>query len=149
MNDYSYLKEIDKEHSNLIKGLQLIHAHEGYVSDESIRAASDYFGIAEVEIEGVLTFYAQFKRIKPGKNKISICDGTACHIKGSKQIIEWVSSELGIKSGETDSEGIFSLETVACLGCCSLAPVMSINGKIFGKLDRKSTIKILKEYKKQ
>lgn len=149
MVDYGYLEEIEKEHGNLIKGLQLIQSHEGYISDESIKAAADYFGIAEVEVEGVLTFYAQFKRVKPGKYKISLCDGTACHIKGSSQILEWINSTLRIKSGETDANGVFSLETVACLGCCSLAPVMSINGRIFGNLDRKSTLKILKEYQNQ
>ena len=149
MSDYSYLGTIEKEHGNLIKGLQLIQSHEGYISNESIKAAAGHFGIAEVEVEGVLTFYTQFKRIKPGKHKISLCDGTACHIKGSSQILEWVNSTLGIKSGETDANGVFSLETVACLGCCSLAPVMSINGKIFGNLDRKSTMKILKEYQNQ
>ncbi len=149
MGNYDYLNKIGKEPGNLIKGLQAVQGHEGFVSNESIAAVADYFGIAEVEVEGVLTFYAQFKRIKPGRNKISICDGTACHIKGSTQILDWVSTHLGIKSGETDADGAFTLETVACLGCCSLAPVMSINGKIFGKLDRKSTIKILKEYQEQ
>ncbi len=149
MGSYDYLNKIGKEPGNLIKGLQAVQAHEGYVSNESIAAVADYFGIAEVEVEGVLTFYAQFKRVKPGRFKISICDGTACHIKGSSQIIDWISTALGIHPGQTDESGNFSLETVACLGCCSLAPVMSINGKIYGKLDRKSTLKILKEYQQQ
>ncbi len=143
---YSFLEKIGREPSNLIKGLQAIQGAEGYVSDESITAVAEYFGIPEVEVEGVLSFYAQFKRVKPGRFKIAVCDGTACHIKGSVQIQEWISSALGIKSGETDKNGTFSLETVACLGCCSLAPVMSINGRVYGKLDRKNTIKILKEY---
>jgi NADH:ubiquinone oxidoreductase subunit E len=82
-----------------------------------------------------------------GKFKIAVCDGTACHIKGSVQIGDWVQQELGIRDGETDKDGLFSLETVACLGCCSLAPVMSINGRVYGKLDRKSVTRILKEYR--
>ena len=145
-NKYDFLENIENVPSNLIKGLQAVQAQEGYVSDEAIEAVGKYFGIAPVEVEGVLSFYAQFKRVKPGKYKIAICDGTACHIKGSVQIQQWVSDALGIKPGETDTDGIFSLETVACLGCCSLAPVMSINGRVYGKLDRKSTIRILKEY---
>lgn len=145
-NKYDFLENIENVPSNLIKGLQAVQAQEGYVSDEAIEAVGKYFGIAPVEVEGVLSFYAQFKRVKPGKYKIAICDGTACHIKGSVQIRQWVSDALGIKPGETDTDGIFSLETVACLGCCSLAPVMSINGRVYGKLDRKSTIRILKEY---
>ena len=145
--DYTYLGKIPPEASNLIRGLQAVQAEEGYVSDESIVAVAEYFNTPVVETEGVLSFYAQFKRSKPGKFQISVCDGTACHIKGSNLILEWIISELGIADGETDKKGLFSLETVACLGCCSLAPVLSVNGKVFGKLDRKATIKILKEYK--
>ncbi|MBR2508509.1 MAG: NAD(P)H-dependent oxidoreductase subunit E [Lentisphaeria bacterium] len=145
-NKYAFLENIENVPSNLIKGLQAVQGQEGYVSDEAIEAVGKYFNIAPVEVEGVLSFYAQFKRIKPGKYKIAICDGTACHIKGSVQIQQWISDALGIKPGETDANGIFSLETVACLGCCSLAPVMSINGRVYGKLDRKNTVKILKEY---
>lgn len=143
---YDFLKNIENVPSNLIKGLQAVQSQEGYVSDEAIEAVGKYFDIAPVEVEGVLSFYAQFKRVKPGKYKIAICDGTACHIKGSVQIQQWISDALGIKPGETDADGLFSLETVACLGCCSLAPVMSINGRVYGKLDRKNTVKILKEY---
>lgn len=145
-NKYDFLKNIENVPSNLIKGLQAVQGTEGYVSDEAIEAVGKYFDIAPVEVEGVLSFYAQFKRVKPGKYQIAVCDGTACHIKGSVQIQQWISDALGIKPGETDADGIFSLETVACLGCCSLAPVMSINGRVYGKLDRKTTVKILKEY---
>ena len=84
--------------------------------------------------------------MKPGRFKIAVCDGTACHIKGAPQIQQWISAELGIGPGETDKDGLFSLEVVACLGCCSLAPVMSINGRVYGKLDRKGVSRILKEY---
>jgi NADH:ubiquinone oxidoreductase subunit E len=144
---FSYLNEVGKDRSFLIKGLQKIQEQEGFIADEAISAAAAYFGLPEAEVEGVVSFYAQFKRNKPGKFQISVCDGTACHIKGSSLIFDWISTELGIKAEETDAEGLFSLETVACLGCCSLAPVMSINGKVYGKLDRKTTIKILKEYR--
>ena len=145
-NAYSYLESVDREPSNLIKGLQLIQSTEGYVSDDAIRAAAKYFSLPEVEIEGVLSFYAQFKRVKPGKYKIALCDGTACHIKGSPLVHEWVRQELGLKPGETSADGLFSLETVACLGCCSLAPVMSINGRVYAKLTRKGLVKIIREY---
>ncbi len=144
---YDYLKEIAKEQSNLIKGLQAVQNAEGYVSQESIKAIAEYFDIPAVEVEGVMSFYAQFKTVKPGKYQIAVCDGTACHIKGSPQVHDWVSRELGINDGETDKDGLFSLVTVACLGCCSLAPVMSVNGRVYGNLDRKKTAKILKEYK--
>lgn len=146
---YSCLEKIDKDPGNLIKGLQAIQAEYGYIADEAINATAKYFSMSPVEVEGVVSFYAQFKRTKPGKYKICVCDGTACHIKGSPLMLDWISTELHIKDGETDSNGCFSLETAACLGCCSLAPVMSINGKVFGNLDRKTTLKILKEYRKR
>jgi len=147
MSNFSYLSGIERETSNLIKALQLVQAREGYVSDDAIVAVAEYFGIAAVAVEGVLSFYAQFKRTKPGKHKIAVCDGTACHIKGAPSVLKWISNELGIADGETDKDGLFSLETVACLGCCSLAPVMSINGTVFGQLDRKKVLNILKEYR--
>lgn len=146
--DFSFLKELGTDRSSLIKGLQLVQQKEGYVSDEAIEAVAAHFGMAPAEVEGVLTFYAQFKRIKPGRFQISVCDGTACHIKGSPQIQQWLEAELGIKDGETDAEGRFSIQVVACLGCCSLAPVMSVNGKVYGNLDRKKLVRVLNEYRK-
>lgn len=146
--EFSYLDQLSSDKSDLIKGLQLVQSQEGYVSDEAIVAVSEHFQVPVAEVEGVLTFYAQFKRVKPGKYQISICDGTACHIKGSTQIQAWITAELGIENGQTTADGLFSIETVACLGCCSLAPVMSINGKVYGKLDRKGLTRILNEYKK-
>ena len=144
--EYSFLQTIPDDPGNLIKGLQLLQAAEGYISNEGIKAAAAYFKRPEADVEGVVSFYAQFKRVKPGKYRISVCDGTACHLKGAPLIHEWLHQELGLKPGETDEKGIFSLETVACLGCCSLAPVISVNGRVHGKLDRKTMMKILREY---
>ena len=140
------LAAIAPEPGNLIRGLQAIQTNEGYVSDEAIKVAADYFKVAPVEIEGVLSFYAQFKRVKRGRFTVAVCDGTACHIKGSPLIMEWLSDALKIRPGETDAEGNFTIEKVSCLGCCSLAPVMAVNGTVYGKLDRKKVISILKEY---
>ncbi|HJO95803.1 MAG TPA: NAD(P)H-dependent oxidoreductase subunit E [Victivallales bacterium] len=148
MKEYSYLTELEKERSNLIKALQLVQEREGYIADKALVAISEYFTVPVVEVEGVVSFYSQFKRNKPGKYQIQVCDGTACHIKGASLILDWISTELDLKDGETDKNAFFSLETVACLGCCSLAPVLSINRKVYGKLDRKATIKILKDYRK-
>ena len=142
--EFSFLKELGTDRSSLIKGLQLVQQKEGYVSDEAIEAVAAYFGMAPAEVEGVLTFYAQFKRIKPGRFQISVCDGTACHIKGSPQIQQWLEAELGIKDGETDAEGRFSIQVVACLGCCSLAPVIMINGEAYGNLTPDSAVAVLK-----
>ncbi|MBN2529503.1 MAG: NAD(P)H-dependent oxidoreductase subunit E [Deltaproteobacteria bacterium] len=148
-NTLSHLKHIDSDKGNIIKGLQLIQKNEGYLSDRALEICSHYFSVPLVEIQGIVTFYSQFKRTKPGKYQISICDGTACHLKGATLILDWIATELNIGAGETDSTGLFSLETVACLGCCSLAPVMSVNGDIFGNLSRKGVLQILKRYKRQ
>ena len=144
----TYLDGFDRDRSNVIKALQTLQQEEGYISDEGIRSIADYFSIPAVEVEGIVSFYAQFKRVKPGKFVIAVCDGTACHIKGASLVTNWISDELGIRGGETDEEGLFSLDIVACLGCCSLAPVVSINGKVFGNLNRKKLIRILKKHRK-
>lgn len=145
----SWILSLPKEKNGIIKALQEAQKREGYVSNEIIIELSNYFDIPIVEIEGILSFYTQFKRVKPGKFTISVCDGTACHIKGAPLVAGWVSEMLKIKEGETDEKGVFSLETVACLGCCSLAPVVSINGKVFGNLTRKTLLGIIRKYQKE
>ena len=144
--EYSFLTGIGNDPGNLIKGLQAIQQVFGYISDDAIRTAAEYFNRPEADVEDVVSFYAQFKRVKPGKYKIAVCDGTACHLKGAPLVHTWLEQEFGLKPGETTADGLFSLETVACLGCCSLAPVLSINGKVYGKLERRTMVKILKEY---
>jgi NADH:ubiquinone oxidoreductase subunit E len=97
----------------------------------------------------VITFYAQF-RLKPlGKNLIRICEGTACHVNGAKSILSVLQDELGITVGETTEDGIFSLQSVACLGCCSLAPVIMINNTTHGNLTMDKIKKIMKKYKSE
>lgn len=145
----SYLQNIDKDRSYLIKALQTVQSVEGYVSDDAIRMIAQHFSIPVVEVEGVVSFYAQFKRVKPGKYIISVCDGTACHIKGAALVTNWISDELKLDAGQTTEDDLFTLEVVACLGCCSLAPVISINNKVYGNLDRKQLLKILKDYKQK
>ncbi len=141
------IKSLEKDRSNLIKAIQMVQEEYGYISDKSIENISEYFGIPTVEVEGVMSFYAQFKRTPPGDYKIAVCDGTACHIKGSSRVKNWLVEDLGIDDGETTENGLFSMETVACLGCCSLAPVVSINGKVYGKLDREKLLKIIDDYR--
>ncbi len=145
---YSYLNTIPPERGNMIRALQRVQEHEGYVPDDAIEAVALHCGTEAVEVEGVLSFYAQFKRTKPGKYVINICDGTACHIKGANLITGWLRDELGIASGETTPDGLFSVETVACLGCCSLAPVIAVNSEVHGNLDRKKLLKVVKSYRK-
>lgn len=146
---FDYLKTLKTDKTFLIKGLQKIQKKEGFISDDAIRACAEYFSQPLVDVEGVVSFYAQFKRSAPGKYHLTVCDGTACHIKGATLVLDWISAELGIKDGEVTESELFSIETVACLGCCSLAPVIGVNGKVFGKLDRKATLRLLKDFSKR
>ena len=148
-NKFEYLKSLRTDKTFLIKGLQKIQKKEGFISDDAIRACAEYFSQPLVDVEGVVSFYAQFKRSAPGKYHLTVCDGTACHIKGATLVLDWISADLGIKDGEVTANELFSIETVACLGCCSLAPVIGVNGKVFGKLDRKATLKLLKDFSKK
>lgn len=140
---------INKRHQNgsLIPLLQAAQDSYGYIPEKIIYYISELVNIPASDIYGVITFYAQF-RLKPlGKNLIRICEGTACHVNGAKSILSVFQDELGITVDETSEDGIFSLQSVACLGCCSLAPVIMINNTTHGNLTQEKLKKILKKYK--
>lgn len=139
------LEKYKKTPGSLITILQKAQDIYGYLSMDTIRYISQETGIKPAKIYGVATFYTQF-RLKPiGKNLIMLCQGTACHVNGSKMIEEAVCEELKIKDGETTADNLFTLNNVACLGCCSLSPVMMINGETYGKLTKDSVRGILKD----
>ena len=133
----------------LIPLLQSAQDHFGYIPRRAMRYIADATGISESEVYGVITFYNQFRLRPIGKYVIRICVGTACHVTGSKVILEAVQDELGIEVGDTTSDGVFTLFTVACLGCCSLAPVMMINEDTKGKLTPASVRKILRGIRRE
>lgn len=136
-----------KQNGSLIPLLQSAQDSYGYIPEKVIYYISELVGIPASEIYGVITFYAQF-RLKPlGKNLIRICEGTACHVNGAKTIKQSLQDELGISVGETTEDGLFSLESVACLGCCSLAPVMMINNDTHGNLTADKVKKVIKKYR--
>ncbi len=140
---------INKRHQegSLITLLQSAQDSYGYVPEKVIHYISELVGIPSSEIYGVLTFYAQF-RLKPmGKNLIRICEGTACHVNGAKTVLSVLQDELGISVDETTDDGLFTLQSVACLGCCSLAPVMMINQETHGNLTQEKIKKVIKSYK--
>ena len=135
-------KDIQGSLITILQGVQEVY---NYVPIEAVEYISDQTGIKPSKIYGVLTFYTQFRMAPVGKNLIMLCQGTACHVNGSEAIEEAIIEELGIKEGETTEDGIFTLINVACLGCCSLSPVMMINDETYGKLTTQSTKKILAE----
>ncbi|MGI6752623.1 MAG: NADH-quinone oxidoreductase subunit NuoE [Anaerovoracaceae bacterium] len=133
----------------LITILQKTQDIYGYLSLDAINYISEKTGIPTAHIYGVATFYTQFRLSPIGKNLIMLCKGTACHVNGADAIEEAITEELFIGDGETTEDGIFTLNNVACLGCCSLAPVMMIKSKdgdeTYGNLTKDATKKILRE----
>ncbi len=149
--DYSLMDPVLEKYGNvdgsLITILQKAQEIYGYLDMNVIEYIGQKTGIKAAKIYGVATFYTQF-RLKPvGKFLIMLCQGTACHVNGSKMIEEVISEELDILEGETTEDGLFTLNNVACLGCCSLSPVMMINDETYGTLTKDSVRKIIKELK--
>ena len=137
------LGEYAEVKGSLITILQKTQDIYGYLPKEAIELISEKTGIAASEIMGVGTFYTQFRFQPVGKYLIMLCQGTACHVNSSELILQTVKDELGIDDGETTEDGLFSLKCVACLGCCSLSPVMMINGDTYGSLTPTKTKQIL------
>jgi NADH-quinone oxidoreductase subunit E len=133
----------------LIPLLQSAQETYGFVSEQSIDYISHITGIPAADIYGVVTFYAQFRTKPLGKHVIRVCNGTACHVNGAKPIYDTLSDELGIVYEETTDDGMFSLISVACIGCCSLAPVIVIDDETYGRLDPPKLRKIIKRYKRR
>ena len=117
----------------------------GYLPKDVMYHIAEKVGVSPAEVVGVATFYAQFRLTPIGKYNIMSCQGTACHVNGSERVSAAISKYLGIEHGQTTEDGLFTLEHVACLGCCSLAPVIMINGEAHGNLTPEKAINILKD----
>ncbi len=127
----------DAEKSNLISLLQEVQEAYGYLPEPVLKLMAQETGIKEAKIFGVATFYSQFRMKPVGKYLIMLCQGTACHVNGSGKIEMAIKDFLGVEEGETTQNGLFTYINVACLGCCSLAPVMMINDQTYAKLTPK------------
>jgi NADH-quinone oxidoreductase subunit E len=134
---------------SLIPLLQEVQDTEGYLSCEMVEKIGRLLNLPTGKIYGVATFYNQFRFQAKGRYHIQVCRGTACHVKGSAAVLESLEQELKIKAGETDRKGDFSLEVVACIGACGLAPVISINGEFHAGVNPKDVPAILDEYRKR
>jgi NADH-quinone oxidoreductase subunit E len=132
----------------LIPALQRVQERDGYISRERMVEIQRESGIPLSQIYGVATFYAQFRLRPVGKHIIRVCHGTACHVSGANAITKTAEDYLKIATGETTPDRLFTLETVSCLGCCSLAPVIMINNDTSGNLEPADIKKILRRYKK-
>lgn len=138
-----------KKREYLIPLLQDVQDYYGYLSSDSLLHIAEHLNIPASKVYGVATFYNQFRLIPLGKHIIRVCRGTACHVKGSNQILEKLQSELNIQAGETTKDGLFTLETVACLGACSIAPVIVIDEEFHGRLTVKEVPALLKKFQEE
>ncbi|PLX11692.1 MAG: NADH-quinone oxidoreductase subunit NuoE [Marinilabiliales bacterium] len=138
----------DLSRDNLIPILQDIQDKDGFLSKESIVEVGSHLRMPSSKIYGVATFYNQFKFQPNGKYHIQICRGTACHVLGSASVLSELEKQLKIKAGQTTRDQLFSLEIVACIGACGLAPVISINGEFYANVDEIKLSNILSECRK-
>lgn len=138
------LETLGDVHENLISVLQSAQEIYGYLPTDVIIHISQKMCIPVTKIIGVATFYSQFRLTPIGKYLIMLCKGTACHVNGANSIYEAISEHLGIEDNETTADGLFTVKCVACLGCCSLSPVMMINDDTYGNLTPEKAVNILK-----
>lgn len=139
------LEKFKGKKGSTIPILQCIQETYGYLPQNILQLTSELLGIPLSTLYGVATFYSQFRFTPMGKYVIKVCHGTACHVQNANAITEALEEALDIKNSQTTPDQLFTLESVACLGCCSLAPVMMINDKTYGKLTRQSCVKVIQE----
>ncbi|MBC34450.1 MAG: NADH-quinone oxidoreductase subunit NuoE [Bacteroidetes bacterium] len=145
-----YLAEFPKnKQESLIPILQGIQEQEGYLPEEAFVKVGQHLSIPTSKIFGVATFYNQFRLEPNGKYHVQVCRGTACHVLGSATVLEEMEKQLKIKAGSTTKDGLFSIEVVACIGACGLAPVICINGDFHAKVTPESIEEIFNQYRNQ
>lgn len=134
------------EASALIQILLDIQSENHWLPKEALERVGQRLDVPASRIQHIATFYKAFSLVPKGRHEVHICVGTACHVRGATRILDTVEEATGIKSGETDLALTFSLETVNCLGCCALGPVMEVDGKVHGKMSPLKTAEVLKAY---
>lgn len=135
-----------REPHQLIPILQYCQSHLGYISRDMVRQIASFLDISEARVYGVASFYTQFRFEKPGDHQIRICLGTACHVQSGEILSQEIQKIIGIRPGEITPDNKFEFHEVACLGCCAQAPVVEVDGRIYGKMTRKKLQKVLANY---
>ena len=135
------------EETPLMMILEAIQTEYGYIPLEVQELVSELTGIPVAEIYGVVTFYSFFSLKPKGKYVIGVCLGTACYVKGGQLVLDKFQEMLGIKVGETTEDGLFSLDALRCIGACSIAPAVSVNGKVYQRMDPSKVAAVIKEYR--
>jgi NADH-quinone oxidoreductase subunit E len=145
----SYITKYNNEKKALISILQEVQEEYNYLPQEALKIVSKTLGVPLIDIIGVATFYRAFSLEPRGKHLITVCLGTACHVRGGPKILEEFERKLNIEAGETSKDGQFSLETVACLGCCAIGPVVVIDGDYHAQITIRKVGSILKKHLKK
>ena len=149
MDDKRIDQIIEKHHSeasSLIQVLLDIQSENHWLSKEALERVSQKLDVPMTRVQHIATFYKAFSLVPKGRHEIHVCMGTACHVRGSERVLDSVQDTIGIRPGETDMDLKFSLETVNCLGCCALGPVVEIGGKTHGNMTPSRTAEVLKKY---
>ncbi len=136
----------DKE-GKVMLVLHEVQEYLGYVPYEAQKMIAEGLNVSMADVYGVVTFYSRFSLTPVGKYKVGVCMGTACYVKGADKVLEKIEQKLGIKAGETTEDGLFSIESMRCVGACGLAPVVTINEDVYGKLEPSEVFAILDKYK--
>lgn len=140
------IKPYQGEKGSLIPILQAVQEKTGFISEDAVSTIALNMNMSEHEIYGVATFYTQFRYTKPGDHMVKVCLGTACHVRGGEQLLDRTENILNIKPGQTTLDSSFSLERVACMGCCALAPVIVVDNKIYPNVTGPKVEKIISKY---
>ncbi len=141
-----FIKIWKSKPGNLIMVLHQVQEHFGYIPRSVAFEVASLLNVPVAKIFGVITFYHFFNTVKQGRNKISVCLGTACYLKGSGYILEEFARQLNVEIGGTTADGEFTLEAVRCIGCCGLAPVITFNGEVVGRVSTKDVDGIIEKY---
>jgi NADH:ubiquinone oxidoreductase subunit E len=136
-----------RKKKNLILILHQVQARYGHISSEAVQAVAGHLNLSENEVYGVMTFYKNFHLEPRGRNIVTVCQGTACHVRGGDRLLGEVERILGIQAGETTPDGKYSLDTVNCFGCCAIGPIVVVNGKYYSQVARRDVRSILADEK--
>ncbi|HAK45541.1 MAG TPA: NAD(P)H-dependent oxidoreductase subunit E [Spirochaeta sp.] len=145
----SFIDDWKTKPGNLIMVLHRVQKEFGYIPREAAIKVSKMLDAPLAKIYGVITFYHFFKLDKPGKYNIQVCMGTACYLKGGDDLINELETLLGVAVNEVTDDGLFSIESVRCVGCCGLAPVMIVDGEVYGKVDKDELPEVIAKYKER
>lgn len=143
----AYIRKWEPVPGSLIMVLHKVQEHFGYVPRPVAFQVAEQLKVPLAQVYGVLTFYHYFKLTKPGQFQIAVCMGTACYLKGGADLIQELENILGVGLNTVTPDGLFSVESVRCLGCCGLAPVLAVNGTVHGNLKREDVAGIVAQYK--